>query len=532
MTTAPTKRSEPRITPDIVQRLVAIIGADAVTAQEDLMSDPDWPLRDPYWIPGDETYTAGVAVHPSTTEQVQEIVRLAQETGLPLGTHSQGRNNGYGGSSPRVGGSISLSLRRMNRVLEINEELAYAVVEPGVRWFDLYDELRARGSRLQVSVPDLGWGSVVGNSLDNGVTYLPYGADFQAPCGMEVVLPDGSLLRTGMGAMPGNPAWHTYKRGVGPTLDPFFIQSNFGIVVRMGVWLMPSPEAYAPLLLTVAADRDLPRAIDTVRELRLSNRLRGVPSFYNTLMAATMTGVAEVIARAEKGFISDDDVQRIADETGLGRWYLRSALWGSRAEVDLQIGQVREAWERIPGATLSVQGVYGPDGYARIASISDRITAGVPNLDVIKHKGEGFGHIGIAPIVPMVGERVMEVVDLVRDVIEQRTGLNYKAGILVVNERSCALVSSINFDPRDPEQARAAYATARELVTELAARGYSEYRAHLDFMEDVAGFMSWNDHAYRRFVTRIKDAIDPAGVISPGRYGIWPAPPGSQPPRS
>ena len=60
-----------------------------------------------------------------------------------------------------------------------------------------------------------------------------------AQCGMEVVLPNGDLMRTGMGAMPGNRAWHVYKRSLGPTLDQLFMQSNYGIVTKMGVWLMP-----------------------------------------------------------------------------------------------------------------------------------------------------------------------------------------------------------------------------------------------------------------------------------------------------
>ena len=51
-----------------------------------------------------------------------------------------------------------------------------------------------------------------------------------------------------MGAMPGNRSWHVYKRGLGPTLDQLFMQSNFGIVTKMGVWLMPYPEVYMPLL--------------------------------------------------------------------------------------------------------------------------------------------------------------------------------------------------------------------------------------------------------------------------------------------
>ena len=96
-------------------------------------------------------------------------------TGCRCWTHSQGRNNGYGGPAPRVRGSVIVSLRNINRVLEIDERCAYAVVEPGVRWFDLYDAIRAGGHKLWLSIADLGWGSVIGNTLDHGVTYLPYG---------------------------------------------------------------------------------------------------------------------------------------------------------------------------------------------------------------------------------------------------------------------------------------------------------------------------------------------------------------------
>jgi 4-cresol dehydrogenase (hydroxylating) flavoprotein subunit len=53
---------------------------------------------------------------------------------------------------------------------------------------------------------------VIGNTLDHGITYMPYGVDFGLPCGMEVVLADGSVMRTGMGAMPGNRSWHVQAR--------------------------------------------------------------------------------------------------------------------------------------------------------------------------------------------------------------------------------------------------------------------------------------------------------------------------------
>ena len=49
--------------------------------------------------------------------------------------------------------------------------------------------------------------------------------------------------------MPGNRSWHVYKRSLGPTPDQLFMQSNFGIVTKLGVWLMPQPECYMPLWL-------------------------------------------------------------------------------------------------------------------------------------------------------------------------------------------------------------------------------------------------------------------------------------------
>jgi 4-cresol dehydrogenase (hydroxylating) len=109
-------------------------------------------------------------------------------------------------ASPNLRGSVVLDLKRMNRVLEIDEERHFALVEPGVSYIDLYRHIQDRGLKLWVDTPDPGWGSPIGNSLDHGIGYTmgPYRDQFGASCGVEVVLPNGELMCTGMGALPGS----------------------------------------------------------------------------------------------------------------------------------------------------------------------------------------------------------------------------------------------------------------------------------------------------------------------------------------
>ncbi|KAK3896938.1 hypothetical protein C8A05DRAFT_20200, partial [Staphylotrichum tortipilum] len=143
------------------------------------------------------THLPGGAVRPSTVEEVQELVKLANAEKIALWTVSRGKNLGYGGSSPVVQGTVVLDLQRMNKIIEVNEEYGYAIVEPGVSFFDLYEEIQRQGLNLWPSVPAIGWGSVLGNTLDRGIGYTPNGEHAQSQCGMEVVLPNGDLLRTG-----------------------------------------------------------------------------------------------------------------------------------------------------------------------------------------------------------------------------------------------------------------------------------------------------------------------------------------------
>jgi 4-cresol dehydrogenase (hydroxylating) flavoprotein subunit len=113
--------------------------------------------------------------------------------------------------------------------------------------------------------------------------------------------------------------------------------------------------------------------------------------------------------------------------------------------------------------------------------------------------------------------------DLLRRLVEDEAGLDYIAGLNLVNARSFVHITLIIFDTKDEAKMLKAYETARLLVREAGKRGYGEYRAHLDFMDLASDQYSFNDHVYRRFCETIKDAVDPNGVLSPGRHGVWPA---------
>jgi len=76
------------------------------------------PYRDPYPMLGDDQFLASAVVTPGSTEEVQEAVRIANRHGIPLSPISTGKNNGYGGPSPRLTGAIVVDLgKRMNRIL-------------------------------------------------------------------------------------------------------------------------------------------------------------------------------------------------------------------------------------------------------------------------------------------------------------------------------------------------------------------------------------------------------------------------------
>lgn len=502
-----------------IRDLEGQLGPDGIVVEQAGVAE----FRDPFVHQDNTQHRPGAVVMPTTVEEVQAILRVANERKVPVWTNGQGKNNGYGGGAPRVSGSIVMSMRRMNRVLEVDEVNGTALIEPGVRFFDLYDHLRSTGSKLWMSVPDLGWGSVVGNTLDHGLGYTPMGDHPGNQAGMEVVLANGDVLRTGMGGMSNPHAWQVYRRGCGPSPDGLFMQSNYGIVTKMGLWLMPQPECYMPGWLTLAKDSDLEPMLEKLRPLMMDGTIPNQPMIINAVCAASAFWGREDWYTGE-GHIPEDVIDKIAETPGFGRWVMRFALYGDRQVVRRQREIVEAAFGSIAGSTVSFS-EYDGDNLPEFTNPHERVQAGVPSLELDRmtrwYGGENGGHIGFSCAMPITGKDGGAIRDLTRQGLHAR-GLDY-SGVFIVQKRSMIHVGLVVFDTENKAQVDAAYESVREMVGPAAKQGYGEYRSHLDFMDLVADQYDFNNHAQRRFYETLKDTLDPNGILSPGKQGIWPS---------
>jgi 4-cresol dehydrogenase (hydroxylating) flavoprotein subunit len=454
------------------------------------------------------------AVCPDGIDEIRAILAIANEHRLPLWTIGTGKNFAYGGPSPRRAGTIVLDLRRMNRVLEVNEDLAYALVEPGVSYFQLYEHLRATKSRLWIDCAAVGWGGIVGNALEHGAGYTPYADHFIMQCGMEVILADGTVVRTGMGAMPKSRAWQVFKYGYGPHVDGLFTQSNFGVVTKMGIWLMPEPPAYKPFLVTLPREEDLRAAMEILRPLKLAMVIPNGVVISNALYEVAVQRTKREIHDG-KGPVPAEVVARIAGQQGLGAWNAYGALYGTPLGVERSWEIVRGSFSRIPGAHAYSTGERTDAGW----EYREKLMRGVPSMTEFGIVNwAGGGHINFTPVAPVAGDDAMKMFGMMRRIINEH-GFDYIAEF-VATWRAMINVLMLMFDPADADARERAHRCSATIITEAARAGYGELKANLEFMDLVAGTFDAYDGALWKVHRRLKKELDPDGILSPGKSGI------------
>jgi len=501
-----------------IGEFIATVGSQWVITDEEELAG----FADPYPVGRDIAAGPSAVVAPGSAEDVQAIVRTANRYGIPLSPVATGKNNGYGGAAPRLPGAVVVNTgARMNKIIEVNERYGYVLLEPGVSYFDLAKYLQDTNSTLMLDCPDLGWGSVVGNTLDRGVGYTPYGDHFMWQTGLEVVLPQGEIMRTGMGAVPGSNTWQLFQYGFGPFPDGLFTQSNLGIVTKMGIALMQRPPASLTYLITFENETDLEQIVDIMLPLRINMApIQNVPVLRNIIMDA-----AAVSKRTEwydgDGPLPAEAIERMKRELNLGYWNFYGTLYGPPPVIDMFYGMIKDAFGTIPGAKFYTHEDRADRG-GHVLQDRHKINNGIPSLDelqLLEFVPNG-GHICFSPVSAPDGKDALKQAQMVK-----RRADEYRkdyAAQFIVGLREMHHICLFPYDTKDPQARQETLDMTRQLVREAAAEGYGEYRTHNALMDDVMATFNWGDGALLKFHEQIKDALDPNGIIAPGKSGIWP----------
>ena len=473
-----------------------------------LATDEDRETYLDQYAPGrEESHAASGAIAPASVEQVQAVLRVANEYRIPLWPMSRGKNFGYGGAAPRMPGTMMLDMGRMNRIIEVNEKAGYCILEPGVGFFDLWDHLRSHKIPLQMGIPGNGWGSVVGNALERG--FSGYGDHSNNICGLEVLTPTGELVRTGMGAMENGKAWALFKHGFGPSWDQMVVQGNFFVVTKMCLWMKPEDEAAISVEVKLDKPADLGWFMDAVTPLRL----RGVLDGYVRLTSYQATATVPTLRKEwyeGRDSIPDDVIEKIKRRFNVGWWNGPVRLSGYADVCEANLKRLLDALARhtkqeFPVTRLPGNAVPGPSTYP---------------LQMVNWFGGRGGHIGYSPVMPADGRLILKQFERTRRRFLE-FGLDY-SGTFYNDGRSATNVNLILYDKDDAEQKSRVRKLFLALIADAKAQGYGEYRTHLSYMDDVADSYGFNHNALRRLNERMKDALDPNGILAPGRNGIWP----------
>lgn len=495
----------------------------AVAKFRALLGDENVLLKDEQLVPymkimmpvEDAAHAPSAAVTATTVEQVQGIVKICNEYKIPIWTISTGRNFGYGTAAPGQRGQVVLDLKKMNKILHVDAELCTALVEPGVTYQQLYDYIQEHNLPLMLSfsAPSAIAGPV-GNTMDRGVGYTPYGEHFLMQCGMELVLANGEVLRTGMGGVKGDNAWQVFKWGYGPTLDGMFTQANYGICTKMGFWLMPKPPVFKPFSIAYDSQDDIAEIVELLRPLRIAQIIPNSVVIANSLWEAGSANVRRADYYTEKGATPDAVIDQIMKDKGLGHWNVYAGLYGTPEQVAVNWKIVTDVIRQSGKGRLITE---EEAGQTQPFKYRAQLMSGVPNLQefgLYNWRGGG-GSMWFAPVSQARGSECDKQRRLAKTILNKH-GLDY-VGEFIVGWRDMHHVIDVLYDRTDPEETQRARACFNDLLDSFEREGYAVYRVNTEFMDRVA--QSYGP-VKRRVEHAIKRALDPNNILAPGKSGI------------
>ncbi len=485
-------------------------------------------------------------LRPQDVNAVEKCLAIANHYRVALHPRSSGRNWGYGSRVP-VRDAVVIDLGRMNRIVEFDEELGHVSVEPGVTQRQLHEFLRARGSVLWMdatgSSPEC---SVVGNTVERGFGHTPYGDHFANVCALEVVLPDGRRLATGMARFENARAAPVYRWGVGPSLDGLFSQSNLGIVTRMTLWLMPRPTYFQAFSFSIDQDADLEALVDALRPLRLDRTIPSAVHIGNDVKILSSLMSQSPQRPAPPSLLSAEALDDFRREFGFGVWNGYGGLYGTRAQVAAARGAIRAAlrgvadrvrffddrdmawaarlarpYRWLTGRHLSQPLEFFKPVYELMQGTpTDRMIPSVywrkltlPATDRLNPDRDRCGLIWLPVVSPLGGAHARVMIDIVRQVFACHA-FDPAVSMTLLGERSISNVIGISYDRDMAGEDARAMRCYEDLLQCLTRAGYYPYRLGIQSMGELRSTVGCHDE----LVAGIKRLVDPNGILSPGRY--------------
>jgi len=437
-----------------------------------------------------------VVVRPQSVEEIQAVLKLANQKKIPVVPHSGGLSGGE--ATPTREGAILLDLRRMNKIIEVNTDARYMIVEPGVTSAQAWKHMQDNYPDYRPGIPDGAPPSatIVGDHLDRGFHFLStkYGPAADAVLGLEAVLPTGEIVRTGAGALPTS-KWF-YKWMFGPDLTGLFLgsQGTLGVVTKMAVKIFP---------------------MSRVREVVAFGA-----SHWNYLIEPCLEVLkTELVDLAQGGNYHLATTRRaryqwppVPKPKFLPNVWMNFELG---AESPEQLGHIKE---KIREILEKYQRKYGEENIFEwkldTKSIVARLTK--PNRISVPYAGhKGGGLLFITWYMPWADSgKFCETAEKLME--------SYKVSPVVwlaaVDHGRQALVMPIVlFDPKLPEEFKSVEELDREMTEEFLGMGGIPYRPNLRVHAPLAMAKSIG---YYDLLKKIKRAVDPNGIMHPGRLEL------------
>lgn len=252
------------------------------------------------------------------------------------------------------------------------------------------------------------------------------------------------------------------------------------------------------------------------------------PSIANIFRIAMTSKVPEVHAKIAQYMKPNSCVpypvlEEIRKEQNWGFWKAYFSLYGSVEMLPALLKTIKRAFSAITGVQIEYREFRGTPGrFITTAEIKEEEIphSGIPTLsplEIVNSRSEiGGGHLDYSPVIPPSGRELYEWYLTAK----QRT-IDAKFDFFAdfhVYPRYVVGIELVIYTIKEEALIHELY---RNLVRDGAKQGYIAYRTHVGYMDDFATKLDFNESAFTRFTGLMKDTLDPNGILSPGKSGIW-----------